>query len=404
MRSIVTCLIASCLFAPSVAEARSAPARTAQDETVGAFRLLIADAKSPAVRVLDLDSGTVLATYTLGGPARLHRGASGQYVYAVQGQSAQVAVIDTGIALDSHGDHADIKISKPRLLPVRLSGPKPSHFNRGGVLVVVFFDGDGSAQAIKEPDLVRGNTRQLRRIETGAGHHGVAKPVGSQIAISVPPDGQGLPNAIELRGRDNKPSQRADCPRMHGAGATSRFVGFGCANGVVIFEAKRDGVAARHIAYPEAVPAGRMIRNMAGATGFSFLAGDFGADGMVVLDPAAKDGDFRYVELPGRRMHFDLHPDPGDKLYVVLEDGTLLSINPLTGAIEARARVTDRYSMEQDVVRPRVTSAGSYAIVSNPAAGEIVILDAQTLAERRRVKIEGVPFDVLAVGGRGATH
>jgi hypothetical protein len=103
-------------------------------------------------------------------------------------------------------------------------------------------------------------------------------------------------------------------------------------------------------------------------------------------------------------MHFDLHPDPGDKLYVILEDGTLLSINPLTGAIEARARVTDRYSMEQDVVRPRVTSAGSYAVVSNPAAGEIVILDAQTLAERRRVKIEGVPFDVLAVGGRGATH
>jgi len=399
MRSIIVSLIASCLLASGVAEVRSA-----QGQTVGAFRLLVADAKSPAVRVLDLDFGTVLATYTLGGPARLHRGPSGQYLYAVQGQSGQIAVIDTGIALKSHGDHADIKVSKPRLLPVRLSGPKPSHFNRGGELVAAFFDGDGSAQVIKEPELVRGNTRQLRRIETGAGHHGVAKPVGRQVAISVPPDGEGLPNAIELRRVDNKPSQRVDCPRLHGEGATGRFVAFGCADGVTIFETKRDGVAARRIAYPETIPPGRMIRNMAGATGFSFLAGDFGADGMVVLDPAAKDGDFRYVELPGRRMHFDLHPDPGDKLYVMVEDGTLLNINPLTGAVVAQARVTDRYSMEPDTVRPRIASAGIYAIVSNPAASEIVILDSQTLAERRRVKIDGVPFDMLAVGGRGATH
>jgi hypothetical protein len=354
--------------------------------------------------VIDLDSGAVIATYTLRGPARLHRGASGQYVYGAQEQGGQVAILDTGIGFDNHGDHSDIRISKPRLLPARLSGPRPSHINRGGDLVAVFFDGDGSAQVIKEQDFAQGRTRQIRRIATGAGHHGAAKPIGRQIAVTVPPDGEGLPNAIELRNTDKKTATRLECPRLHGEGSTGRFVAFGCADGVAIFEVQRNAVATRRIAYPESLPPGRMIRNMAGAAGFSFLAGDFGADGMVVFDPASIDGDFRFVQLPGRRMHFDLHPEPGDKLYVLIEDGKLLSINPMIGTIEAEARVTNRYSMEQGAVRPRVTSIGPYAIVSDPAGAEIVVLDSQTLLERRRLKMEGVPFDVLAVGGSGSVH
>ena len=41
--------------------------------------------------------------------------------------TSPVAIIDAGIALDGHGDQADIEVSKLRLLPVRLNGPKPSH-------------------------------------------------------------------------------------------------------------------------------------------------------------------------------------------------------------------------------------------------------------------------------------
>jgi hypothetical protein len=406
MRFIFAAWITLWSFGMGMIEAQSAGARsTAPDGgAVSAYRVVVADAKAPIVRVIDLDRGALLATYTLAGPARLHRSAAGRYVYAVQEHPGQVAILDSGVVVESHGDHSDIQITKPRLLPGRLNGPRPSHLNRLGDIVAVFFDGDGSAQVIREQDFVDGRTRQVRRIETGASHHGVAKPIGRQLAITVPPAEAGLPNAIELRGADNKASHRIDCPRLHGEGATGRFVAFGCADGVAVFETGRDAIAARRIAYPETVPSGRMIRNMAGATGFSFLAGDFGADGMVVFDPSSADGDFHFVELPARRMHFDLHPEPGDMLYVLIEDGTLLGINPMKGVIEARARVTERYSMEQGVVRPRVTSAGPYAIVSNPAAGEIVILDAQTLAERRRVKVEGEPFDVLAVGGNGSVH
>jgi hypothetical protein len=147
-----------------------------------------------------------------------------------------------------------------------------------------------------------------------------------------------------------------------------------------------------------------MIRNMSGAAGFTFLIGDFGADGMVVLDPSAADGDFRFISLPSRRMHFHLHPEPGDQVLIILEDGKLIRINPITGQVTGQAQVTNRYSMEQGVVRPRVASVGRHVAVSSPATGEVIVLDADSLAERRRIQLGGAPFDMLAVGGTGASH
>jgi hypothetical protein len=113
-----------------------------------------------------------------------------------------------------HGDHSDLVISKPRVLIVRFNGPKLSHVDRGGDSVAVFFDGDGSSRVFKKQDLVEGRTGKVRRIESGAAHHGVTKPVGRQIAITVPAAEGGLPNAVELRGANGKASQRLDCPRL----------------------------------------------------------------------------------------------------------------------------------------------------------------------------------------------
>jgi hypothetical protein len=62
-----------------------------------------------------------------------------------------------------------------------------------------------------------------------------------------------------------------------------------------------------------------MIRRMTGATGFTFAAGDFGVDGMVIVDPSAAEGHFRFIALPARRMDFNLHPESGDRLFVIIE-------------------------------------------------------------------------------------
>jgi hypothetical protein len=369
-----------------------------------AFRLVVADAKAATIKIIDLGNGELLGSLPLATPARLHAGSSGRYAYAVQPEANEVAVIDSGIAVESHGDHADIKVFAPQLLPLRLRGPGPSHLTHDNARVAVFFDGDGTAQIFSEQEFAKGGMGHIQRVETGAGHHGVAFPIARHLAVTIRPEGEGLPDTIELRRDDAPERQRIGCARLHGEAATGRFVAFGCADGVAIFEAARNGVVSRQLTYPASLPPGRMIRRMTGATGFTFFAADFGADGMVIFDPSAADGDFRFIALPARRMDFNLHPESGDRLFVIVEDGTLLSINPLTGATEAQVRATDRYAMDQSTVRPRIASVGPYVAVSDPRKGEVLILDATTLTPRQRIKVGGAPSDLLAIGGDGVAH
>ncbi|QCI67295.1 hypothetical protein [Phreatobacter stygius] len=375
-----------------------------QGSRVTAHRLLASDGGQGRLWVTDLDTGRLLSTFRLASPARLARGASGRYVHALQAEAARIAVIDSGITLDDHGDHADIAITPPRLLAARLDGPKPAHFNADSTQVAAFFDGSGSAQVIAEADLVSGRMASLRRIETGLAHHGVAKPVGRFIAVSVASAGETLPVAVELRDRQGRASQRIACPRLHGEATTVRFTGFGCADGIALYEVGRGTPAARHIAYGSALPAGRMVRSLSGAAGFAFFAGDFGADGLVVIDPTKADGDMRFIQLPGRRVHFALHPATGDRLFVLIEDGRVLTINPLTGATTHERAVLGRVALDGSSPRPRLTASGPYLAISDPAARMVVVLDAETLAEKRRIAFDGEPIDILAVGGSGQRH
>jgi DNA-binding beta-propeller fold protein YncE len=394
----------ACLFGGAV-QAHS-PNRAGASATVSAHRVIVADAVEPIIRVIDLDTGRTLATHRLASPARLARGASGRYVYAVQATAGRIAVLDGGIELTSHGDHDDISVNRPRLLETTLRGERPVHFNRGNGFVAAFFDGTGSARVVPEADLVRGRARAGFELTSTRAHHGVAKPVtATRVAMSVPlTEGQTLPDAIELRDAAGAASDRIACPRLHGEAATGPFTVFGCADGVAVYEAGRAGVAARHIPYPNTLPPGRMVRNGVGGDHFRFVVADFGADGMVVLDPSVPTGDFRFVQLPARRMAFDLVREPGHAAAVLLEDGRLLELDAMSGEIRRTAQVTDRYAMEQGVTRPRVTSAGRHVVVSNPAKGEIVVLSAETFAETRRIQVGGVPFDVLAIGGTGTRH
>lgn len=373
---------------------------------VTAHRLLVADEAEPVVRVLDMDSGKLLLTARVQSPARLWRGASDRYVFAVQNKAGKVAVLDSGIRRSDHGDHGDIHLAAPALLRTALDGERPVHLNRDASRVVAFFDGTGSATVLEESRLVAGDLSRKQVIASERPHHGVAKPVTRNLtAMSVAaPDSKDLPIAIALRDAKGAASHQIECPQMHGEGSTGAFVAFGCNNGVAVYRATEQQVEARHIVYPSTVPAGRMIRNIQGAKGFRLMAADFGADGMVIFDPASKDGDFRYIALPSRRIAFELRSDPGDTLFVLLEDGRVLAINTLTGEVKGSVQVTGRYSMEQGVVRPRLTSAGRYLAASNPDAGEVVILSADTLEEVRRIKTGGKPFDVLAVGATGAMH
>jgi len=381
----------------------TAPPAAAHEE---AARALVSDHAAGRVHVVDLDHGEPIASYDLESPARLHLGASGRYVYAVQRDAGRVAVIDAGIEVVPHGDHADIRVGPPALLPVSIAGPRPVHFNRDGAHVAVFFDGDGTAAFAEEEALVAGAAPALLR--TASPHHGVAKPMGDLVAISIPhpSDPRELPVGIALERPDGTRLDVAEtCPRLHGEAASGPWTGFGCADGVLFVVRDDRGAASfRKLPYPTDLPAGRMVRNMAGGTGLIVFAADFGPDAMAIVEPDA--GTVRMVGLPARRIAFALDAAYGDALFVLTEDGTLHRIDTVRAAVAASRRVVEPYSAEggSAVARPRLASRGEHLVVTDPARGRLLRLDPGTLEVVGEVGLGGAPFDVVLVAGEGETH
>lgn len=371
--------------------------------SIAVWRAVVADHAAGRLWILDLQTGGVLATENLRAPARLHRGASGRYVVATLPTADEVRLVDSGVALEGHDDHRDIAISAPRLLPPDLSGRKPSHVNAGYRDIAVFFDGDGTAIVLAEDAFARGKVADHWRIASGAPHHGVAIPVGSQVAISVPTPSQALPDAVALRDRTNQLKQRLECPKLHGEARSGVYVAFGCADGIAIYEQRRNGILAGKLDYPQSIGDSQIVRSLDGALGYSLFFGDFGPRAVVSVDPGRPDG-MAVIDLPHRRIAQKLLHDPGDTAFALMENGELARIDTVNARITHRASATRRYAVNDDTARPRLSAVGPYVVVTDPAAGEIVVLDAATLADRHRIRLGGTPFDVVVIGGSGRRH
>lgn len=363
----------------------------AQTET--ATRLIVADHAAPTVLVLAADGAPMLRLDT-GEPVRLHEGAHHGQVALRAPVAGRVTLLETGLRLEGHGDHADLSVAAPALLPTLLQGPRPSHVTGGDGRVAVFFDGDGTVGVAGPAGIT-----QLRAAHP---HHGVAYPFAGGMMLVSEAAANDRPSGVVLRGPDGAEVARsADCPRLHGEARTGPLIAFGCADGVLVFDTTTKAFAK----VPNPSDAGeRMVRNLAGGEDWRLLVGDFGADGMVVIDPEART--MRRIALPARRLHFALDPNHAETLHVLTEDGTLHAISTLDGAVRATVRATGRYSLEGGgaVARPRLSAAGGQVAVSDPASGRVVLFDGATLAPGRTLALGGAPFDIRLVSLTGERH
>jgi hypothetical protein len=370
----------------------------ARAETATATRLVVADHVSGQVAVFDARTGQRLAAFDTGAPARLYEGRHQGEVTVLQGSGGRIHLLDTGIRLDGHGDHADLALSAPGLQRDVLTGPRPSYPVLGDGRLAVFFDGDGIARVLN----AQGPAGTVR---ANVPHHGVAFPFaasnGSLTAITFAPAAGQPPNAVALIAADGGELGRAACPRLHGQARTGNTIGFGCADGVLLV----DAAAARFRHLPNPAGSGeRMVRNLAGGANWTLFLGDFGPDGLAVVDPAS--GAFRSIVLPARRMHFALDAAAAERALAITEDGVLRAYNTLDGAAQGDAAITGRYSMEggSAVARPRLSAAGGLVAVSDPKAGRVLLVDAGTLRVQREIATGGVPWDVRLVHAVGERH
>jgi hypothetical protein len=279
-------------------------------------------------------------------------------------------------------------------------------------MIVQFFDREGEARVYSEKGLLDGDTA-YQAVKAAAPHHGVAVPMGDYFLISTPntdvdiKEGE-LPPRLGLSILDRngaKVGETAPCTGLHGEAYSAGIVAFGCDEGVLV--AHSNGVnppKLEMLSYEDDMPKGR-VAHLVGGKAMQFFLGDYGADKLVLVDPSS-ESPYRVVDLPVRQVNFVLDHERVKTAYVFTEDGRLNALDVLRGDIVRSAQITEPYSKDghwRDP-RPRLAVMGDIIAVTDPREQVIRLIDAESFEETGTIAVEGLPFNIVAIGGSGLQH
>ncbi len=375
------------------------------------YRVFVGDHQAGRVTAFDLTEPDHRWTFQTTGQPRLYGIANGAAVAAVQSDNDTVQFFASGIELHDHGDHSDIEIADPAAIGTALTGPRPFHLVDHGAKVVINYDKGGYAEILDGHELSHGHV-EVTKFPQSEPHHGFVAPLGkhwlSSVAPAAPADGGEAPPRLGLQEFtiDGAPvGDLATCTAIHGEAFSGAYLAAGCKEGVLTVTAGAEGPVFKMLEYPADLPQGVTTGTLLGSTGIQVFLGNYGPNGLVVIDPV-DEPHFRHIALPFRRVDFALDPAKPAQGYVLTEDGTLHRIDLLKAEIAASAKVTQPYSMDGhwNDPRPRIAVAGDEIVLSDPNAGLVRRISTETLAEVGTVPVEGKPYNLTVVGGSGVVH
>jgi hypothetical protein len=391
MQKLLALLLSTTLITPTLAQ-----------ETT-AYRLFVGDHTEPKLTAIDAATGDTLATFPLASPASLYT--TGDAVFAVQGAGNQVSAFTTGISIDDHGDHGDIAISEPIAARSILSGDKPAHFVEHDGTVAMFFDGSGLVERFDADAWAHDDTLQTTQLDSGTAHHGVAIPWGEYTLVSTADaDDENKPriglNVLDANG--DLVGETHPCVDLHGEATSHNTVLVGCGDGLLVITGSGEPQV-RKLDYA-GLPDGK-VTTLVGGVGMQYFLGNYGADKVVLIDPSDAE-PYRLVDLPTRRVHFAVDNLRPRFAYIFTEDGQLHQLDVVAGEITRSLIVTEPYSMdgEWSLPRPRLAVAGNEIAVTDPLAGKIHLIDAETFELSRDLDVDGMPYTIVAAGGSGTVH
>jgi hypothetical protein len=406
----VSGLMAGVLSCALLAGAVSAKA---DEGTKEAWRLFVTDQEKGQVTAINAADGKILDVFpTSGYVTHLVPSESGSTLFAVQMDHDMVHVINSGIKLSDHGDHGDIEIEEPSLLPVELAGKRPIHVVPHGKQMIQFYDREGVARIYDEDSLLEGKTDHEEYRST-APVHGVAVPMGDYMLMAEPDlqaetKPEDLPPllGVSVLDKDGKRvGETETCSGLHGEASSAGIVAFGCAEGVLLAEAQRGATPKfTMLAYDEAMPEGR-VGTLLGGKAMQFFLGNYGSDHVVVIEPGS-DKPYRMVKLPVRRVDFTLDLEHVTTAYIFTEDGKLHALDILSGEITRTVSVTGPYSKDGHWrnPRPRLAVMGDEIAITDPNAELVRVVSTESFEEVRTIPVKGLPFNIRAVGGSGMSH
>lgn len=385
-------------------------ANASADDGETRWQVFVTDHDTPTITALDLDQPNTRWSFDVDGPGRLFATPSGNTLVAVQTDDDRVSFLDAGIALDRHGDHADIEAHEPALIAGGLSGPGPFHVVTHDGTVATNFDRGGYVALLTEADILEGDLT-AERFEQNHPHHGFAVPMGPYIVSSIASDEtmeeDELSPRIGLAAYERDGTMigaMATCTDLHDEAFSGSYLATGCAEGILTLRDVEGEPELGLLPYPDDFPP-ETTGSLLGVVAVQMFLGDYGDDALVIVDPE-ETPHFRRVEVPFRHVDFVLDPARPQFAYVLTEDGSLHRLDLLSARVEQSATVTRPYSMDGDGSdpRPRLAVAGDRVVVTDPLAQVLHVVDGADLTMADDIPLAGLPYDIVAVGGSGLTH
>jgi ABC-type Zn uptake system ZnuABC Zn-binding protein ZnuA len=370
-------------------------------------RLAVNDHESGTVHVIDLASGSVVATFDLAARATFYTSESGRYVYAVQTAGNVVNVIDSGVRQVWHDDHYDTDIGSPAVLDFAATGSRPIHFVTWDEWVSIFNDGDGTVAIFSEDDVHHADAEVIF-ISTERPHHGVGAAVGEYVLAGIANMDNldsSLPVGVAVYTLDGElVASFPDCPGLHGEAHVGHHgLAFACSDGILIVEWHDDEFTAIKLDYP-AGSGDLRAGTLRSAHGGQYILGNFGPDGLITIDYEA--GTTERIQLPVDVWRFAVYDYDPAHAVVLTMDGSLHLIDIASGEIEGSVEVVEAFTRPtRGAARPAFALGGHYAYVSEPLPGDIAIVNLETMeVEEDRIFVGGKPSSLAVFGVMGEDH
>ena len=383
--------------------------------SAGAGRIIVSDAESPYVTVIDLSTGFVArGAFEVAAPsATVYSGLDGRYVFVLSrgpgDADDRIHVFDSGIYTVPHGDHEDLVIDPvARLLDV--ADELPIHYTSLHGWVAVFADSHGHVFLFEEEGLAAARNGYEPRILEAGPHHGSAVALaGDRFIVSTKnPDNADdpLPVGVEVRDLNDNviyDDSNRSCPGLHGEAHSAPGVMFGCVGGVLLFQQDGDTLSHVFIQNPEEMLENARVGRVYGhgeANTFFVTASyrteqGWGQDGLWFIDPA--NGAFTRVMDESASASFGPH---GERFFVFTTDGVLHVFEAATGEFVTKAALVGPGAERP----PAMTFVGEDLVITDPAKGLVRRVSLDTFSTVAEWEVGGTPASLAFVGLAGDSH
>ncbi|KEF34821.1 hypothetical protein RDMS_05195 [Deinococcus sp. RL] len=363
-----------------------------------ATRLVVADARTHVLSVVDLAQGQTLARFgTPGKLSGLYTGPGGTLAYALHRDDHRVTVLHSGLETVDHGDHRDLVEKPPHVLATLNVGRQPTHFFARDERVAIFNDASGDVAVFGEALL--GKTNDMQVVKVAQPDHGAPALVGDVLLSGYLRLGR--VDAYDVRTGRLLQTLDAPCPALHGEAVRGQTAYFGCADGVLAVTVQAQQLRARKLGHPAQTPPSTRVGTVAAHEKSTVVYGNFGPG---LARWTAQDAALTPVASPAAPLKFTFTAD-GQRLVVLTADGGLHLLHAPTGRLLRSAPVvppTD--AADKAAVRPALAVGADHAYVSSPTAGEVVEVSLTDLKVTRRLAVGGTPAHLTLTSAAGERH